>query len=158
MNIHLEPAVKACSRKLECRRKLCLQTGKPYLYAPPTSVRVRAIMPLRVKAPDCRKLMWARAQRAQMIGHHFFGDLSGYCEDVGLPDKTMQPAYTTRPRTADTWGDFAALVEANNAVWGGCWCMGFHPEGVGKGSTVSQNREGQTRARKQGNGPPGPCL
>jgi GNAT superfamily N-acetyltransferase len=50
-------------------------------------------------------------------------------------------AYTTRPLTRETWADFARLVEANNGVWGGCWCMGFHPEGVGKGTTVSQNRE-----------------
>lgn len=50
-------------------------------------------------------------------------------------------SYTTRPLTVDTWDDFARLVEANNGVWGGCWCMGFHPEGVGKGTTVSQNRE-----------------
>jgi GNAT superfamily N-acetyltransferase len=35
--------------------------------------------------------------------------------------------YTTRLLTPDTWDDFAALVEANNGVWGGCWCMGFHP-------------------------------
>ena len=58
-----------------------------------------------------------------------------------MPDKMMQSAYATRPLTADTWGDFAGLVEANNGVWGGCWCMGFHPEGVGKGRTVAQNRE-----------------
>ena len=57
VNIRLEPAVKACSRKFECRRKHCLQTAKPYLYAPPTSVRALAIMPPRVKAPDCRKLV-----------------------------------------------------------------------------------------------------
>jgi len=66
-----------------------------------------------------------------------------------MPDKTMQSAYTTRPLTADTWGDFAGLVEANNGVWGGCWCMGFHSEGVGKGRTVSQNREAkQAHVRK----------
>jgi hypothetical protein len=48
--------------------------------------------------------------------------------------------YTTRPLSEDTWDDFARLVEANNGVWGGCWCMGFHPEGVGKGSTAEENR------------------
>jgi hypothetical protein len=58
-----------------------------------------------------------------------------------MPDETTEPAYTTRQLTADTWGDFASLVEANNGVWGGCWCMGFHPEGVGKGRTGSQNRD-----------------
>lgn len=41
--------------------------------------------------------------------------------------------YSTRPLTPDTWDDFAALVEAHNGVWGGCWCMGFHPEGFGAG-------------------------
>ena len=49
-------------------------------------------------------------------------------------------AYVTRPLSPDTWDDFARLVEANNGVWGGCWCMGFHPEGVGKGHTPSGNR------------------
>jgi GNAT superfamily N-acetyltransferase len=50
------------------------------------------------------------------------------------------PTYTTRLLTDDTWDEFAALVEANNGVWGGCWCMGFHPEGVGKDSTAEGNR------------------
>jgi hypothetical protein len=49
--------------------------------------------------------------------------------------------YTTRLLTPNTWADFAALVEANNGVWGGCWCIGFHPEGISKDSTVSGNRE-----------------
>jgi predicted GNAT family acetyltransferase len=49
-------------------------------------------------------------------------------------------AYTTRPLDADTWGDFARLVEDNNGVWGGCWCMGFHPEGLSKDCTAEQNR------------------
>ena len=49
--------------------------------------------------------------------------------------------YTTKPLTPDTWDDFAELVEANNGVWGGCWCMGFHPEGVGEGRTREVNRE-----------------
>ena len=53
-------------------------------------------------------------------------------------------SYLTRPLRPDTWDDFARLVDANNGVWGGCWCMGFDPEGVGKGhtllETVWQNR------------------
>ena len=49
-------------------------------------------------------------------------------------------SYLTRPLSPDNWDDFARLVEANNGVWGGCWCMGFHPEGVGKGHTPSGNR------------------
>lgn len=50
--------------------------------------------------------------------------------------------YTTRLLTEDTWPDFARLVEANGGVWGGCWCIGFHPAGVGKpGQTYGHNRE-----------------
>jgi ribosomal protein S18 acetylase RimI-like enzyme len=51
------------------------------------------------------------------------------------------PAFTTKPLNEQTWPDFAALVERNNGVWGGCWCMGFHPEGVGRQKTVEQNRQ-----------------
>jgi GNAT superfamily N-acetyltransferase len=40
-----------------------------------------------------------------------------------------------------TWPAFAELVERNNGVFGGCWCMGFHPEGVGKETTPELNRE-----------------
>lgn len=40
------------------------------------------------------------------------------------------PAYSTRPFAEDTWDDFARLVVANNGVWGGCWCMGFHSDGL----------------------------
>ncbi|MCW2738281.1 GNAT family N-acetyltransferase [Nocardioides sp.] len=48
-----------------------------------------------------------------------------------MPDVTPDaPSYSTALLTPDTWDDFAALVEANNGVWGGCWCMGFHPEGL----------------------------
>jgi hypothetical protein len=47
--------------------------------------------------------------------------------------------------TPETWDDFATLVEANNGVWGGCWCMGFHPEGVGAGHTPEGNREAKRR-------------
>jgi GNAT superfamily N-acetyltransferase len=53
---------------------------------------------------------------------------------------TIDAGYQTRLLTPETWDDFAALVEANNGVWGGCWCMGFHPEGVGKGHTPAGNR------------------
>ncbi len=48
-------------------------------------------------------------------------------------------AYTTKPLDEQTWGDFETLVEAHNGVWGGCWCMGFHPEGFT--GTPEGNRE-----------------
>jgi GNAT superfamily N-acetyltransferase len=49
--------------------------------------------------------------------------------------------YTTKPLNRETWADFATLVEANNGVWGGCWCIGFHPEGLTRDSTAAGNRE-----------------
>ena len=65
-----------------------------------------------------------------------------HCEAAAGHNGWMTPVspYVTRPLSPDTWDDFARLVEANNGVWGGCWCIGFHPEGVGKGHTVSGNR------------------
>jgi ribosomal protein S18 acetylase RimI-like enzyme len=36
--------------------------------------------------------------------------------------------YTTRPLDASTWDAFADLVERNNGIFGGCWCIGFHRE------------------------------
>jgi GNAT superfamily N-acetyltransferase len=37
-------------------------------------------------------------------------------------------AYTTRPLDASTWDAFAELVDRNNGVYGGCWCIGHHVE------------------------------
>ena len=37
-------------------------------------------------------------------------------------------SYTTRPLDESTWEPFAELVERNNGVYGGCWCIGFHSE------------------------------
>jgi GNAT superfamily N-acetyltransferase len=36
--------------------------------------------------------------------------------------------YTIRALDTSTWAVFAALVERNNGIFGGCWCMGFHPD------------------------------
>jgi len=39
-----------------------------------------------------------------------------------------EPTYTVMAFDQSTWAAFAALVERNNGIFGGCWCMGFHPE------------------------------
>jgi GNAT superfamily N-acetyltransferase len=52
-----------------------------------------------------------------------------------------------RALASATWSDFADLVERNNGVWGGCWCMGFHVEGVGRGADV-QRTEKEARVRE----------
>lgn len=41
--------------------------------------------------------------------------------------------YVVRPLTIDTWQAFDRLVERHGGIWGGCWCLEFHPEGGDKG-------------------------
>ena len=54
-----------------------------------------------------------------------------------------------KPLDDGTWPDFAALVQRHNGVWGGCWCMAFHAEGVGREKTAEQNRsEKELRVRE----------
>jgi len=50
--------------------------------------------------------------------------------------------YTTRPLDASSWAAFAELVERDNGVFGGCWCMGYHPE-------VSRTDAARNRAEKE---------
>ena len=38
-----------------------------------------------------------------------------------------EPTYAVKALDQSTWAAFAALVEHNNGIFGGCWCMGFHP-------------------------------
>ncbi len=52
-----------------------------------------------------------------------------------------EPAYTIRALDESTWDAFAALVERNNGVFGGCWCIGFHPEGADRNAPAELNRE-----------------
>jgi GNAT superfamily N-acetyltransferase len=54
---------------------------------------------------------------------------------------TATTPYTVKALDETTWDAFARLVDHNNGVFGGCWCMGFHPEGVGKHTTPAVNRE-----------------
>ena len=57
--------------------------------------------------------------------------------------------FGVKPLDAATWPDFALLVEMHNGVWGGCWCMAFHAEGVGRTRTAAQNRsEKECRVRE----------
>lgn len=59
------------------------------------------------------------------------------------------PELTTRPLDESTWDAFAKLVEANNGVWGGCWCVGFHPKEEGPSNRekkLCRVREGRTHS------------
>jgi ribosomal protein S18 acetylase RimI-like enzyme len=59
--------------------------------------------------------------------------------------------YTTRPLDSSTWDAFAELVERNNGVYGGCWCIAFHTEyqrGVSDPRTLKEQlvRSGRAHA------------
>jgi hypothetical protein len=53
------------------------------------------------------------------------------------PPIVLPALFAVRPLDELTWPDFARLVERHNGVWGGCWCMGFHAEGVGRHKTAA---------------------
>jgi ribosomal protein S18 acetylase RimI-like enzyme len=58
-------------------------------------------------------------------------------------DSTMP--FTTPPLDASTWDAFAELVERNNGIFGGCWCIGFHPEREQKGISHRAVKEDRVR-------------
>jgi GNAT superfamily N-acetyltransferase len=51
------------------------------------------------------------------------------------------PAYRIRPLGESTWPAFATLVERNNGIFGGCWCMGFHPQDADPDTTAQPKRD-----------------
>ena len=58
--------------------------------------------------------------------------------------------YTIRALEETAWDAFATLVERNNGVFGGCWCMGFHPEGGDRKTTPDRNRERKLERVREG--------
>jgi GNAT superfamily N-acetyltransferase len=42
------------------------------------------------------------------------------------PEDAVSAEHTVRPLDASTWDAFADLVERNNGIYGGCWCIAFH--------------------------------
>ncbi|MDQ2810465.1 MAG: GNAT family N-acetyltransferase [Actinomycetota bacterium] len=59
----------------------------------------------------------------------------------------LEPRYTVKALDQSTWAAFAALVERNNGIFGGCWCMAFHPEQSWPGA--GQDRVPLKRAAKE---------
>jgi GNAT superfamily N-acetyltransferase len=56
--------------------------------------------------------------------------------------------YTVRPLDASTWPAFAGLAERNDGIYGGCWCMAYHPE-VSR-AAAAHNRAGKERRVREG--------
>ena len=61
------------------------------------------------------------------------------------PGAESTSSYTTRPLDASTWDAFAELVERNNGVFGGCWCIGYHPERRRRGVSRRDIKEDRVR-------------
>lgn len=47
--------------------------------------------------------------------------------------------YSIQPLTAHTWNAFAGLVERHNGIFGGCWCIYFHPDCAERGQSYEGN-------------------
>jgi ribosomal protein S18 acetylase RimI-like enzyme len=69
----------------------------------------------------------------------------------GTKTPIQEEPYTIRPLDTSTWDAFAELVERNNGVYGGCWCVAFHSayqRGIGdhRGLKEKLVRAGQAHA------------
>jgi hypothetical protein len=64
-------------------------------------------------------------------------------------EKPVGGGLVVRALDVDTWPAFARLVEANNGVWGGCWCMGFHVK-LTQDRTAAQNRAEKEQLVREG--------
>jgi hypothetical protein len=60
----------------------------------------------------------------------------------------VEPRYTVKALDQSTWAAFAALVERNNGIFGGCWCMGFHPKE--SWTDVAQKRAAKEQRVREG--------
>ncbi|HET8984885.1 MAG TPA: GNAT family N-acetyltransferase [Trueperaceae bacterium] len=53
--------------------------------------------------------------------------------------------FTVGQLEASTWDSFAELVERNNGVYGGCWCIGWHLESGQRGTSYRAAKEERVR-------------
>src|SRR5437764_8726591 len=49
-------------------------------------------------------------------------------------------SYTIAPLSPETWAAFEALVQRHNGIFGGCWCIWFHPDTPERGQGAEANR------------------
>ena len=63
-------------------------------------------------------------------------------------DFRVEPRYTVKALDQSTWTAFAVLVERNNGIFGGCWCLGFHPKE--SWTDVAQKRAAKEQRVREG--------
>lgn len=54
-------------------------------------------------------------------------------------------SFAIKPLSNATWPAYEALVERHGGVWGGCWCMEFHPDGKERGPHRKGRKECRVR-------------
>lgn len=54
-------------------------------------------------------------------------------------------SYRTRPLDTSSWDAFAELVERNNGIFGGCWCIAYHLEPSDKGTDYRAGKHDRVR-------------
>ena len=60
------------------------------------------------------------------------------------------PGRAIKALTAETFDDFAALVERNGGMFASCWCTKFHPDCVEKDQSAEGNRALKQRLVTEG--------
>jgi hypothetical protein len=55
-----------------------------------------------------------------------------------------------KPLTPETWDAFAGLVERHNGIFGGCWCIWFHPDSAERGQGYDGNKALKKRLVEEG--------
>jgi GNAT superfamily N-acetyltransferase len=69
---------------------------------------------------------------------------------VRQSNEEVKTSFNVKPLNKSTWPDFARLVERHNGVWGGCWCLAFHPNNLEKGKSPEGNRALKEKLVKTG--------
>lgn len=57
-----------------------------------------------------------------------------------MADAPATSPYRIEPLGIDTWPAFEALVQRHNGIFGGCWCLYFHPACEERGESFEGNR------------------
>ena len=67
-------------------------------------------------------------------------------QTLGLTKHTLTVSeFRIEPLSPETWLAFADLVARHNGVWGGCWCVEFHPDGKQRGNHRRDLKERKVR-------------
>lgn len=54
--------------------------------------------------------------------------------------RQAKAGFRIRELGTETWPDFVRIMDKHNGVWGGCWCVAFHPKPGGSNQTAASNR------------------